>query len=98
MIRKSLFLLAALFAVSTFAQQPKTIVLKASRIFDGTSDTVTANGVIVIEGNHIKSIGGAGPANAQVIDLGHGTLLPRLLDSHAHPTSQIGDNFYDDYF
>src|SRR6266576_2326783 len=52
MIRKSLLLLAALFAVSTFAQQPKTIVLKAARLFD----------------------------------------------SHVHLTSEIGDNFYVDYF
>src|SRR5258708_21346849 len=98
MIRKSIFLLAALFAVSTFAQQPKTIVLKAARIFDGTSDAVTANGVIVIEGNHIKSIGGAVPANAQVIDLGDVTLLPGLIDSHVHLTEENGDNYYLQYF
>jgi imidazolonepropionase-like amidohydrolase len=98
MIRKSLLLLAALFAVSTFAQQPKTIVLKAARIFDGTSDAVTANGVIVIEGNHIKSIGGAVPANAQVIDLGDVTLLPGLIDSHVHLTEENGDNYYLGYF
>lgn len=98
MIRKSLLLLAALFAASTFAQQPKTIVLKAARIFDGTSDAVTANGVIVIEGNHIKSIGGAVPANAQVIDLGDVTLLPGLIDSHVHLTEENGDNYYLAYF
>ena len=98
MIRKSLLLLAALFAVSTLAQQPKTVALKAARMFDGTSDSVTANGVIVIEGNHIKSIGGPVPANAQVIDLGDVTLLPGLIDSHVHLTSEIGDNFYVDYF
>src|SRR5713101_1358304 len=98
MMRKSLLLLAALFAVSTFAQQPKTIVLKAARIFDGTSDAVTANGVVVIEGNHIKSIGGAVPANAQVIDLGDVTLLPGLIDSHVHLTEENGDNYYLAYF
>jgi imidazolonepropionase-like amidohydrolase len=98
MMRKSLLLLAALFAVSTFAQQPKTIVLKAARIFDGTSDSVTANGVIVIEGNHIKSIGGPASANAQVIDLGDVTLLPGLIDSHVHLTEENGDNYYLAYF
>ncbi len=98
MMRKSLLLLAALFAVSTFAQQPKTIALKAARIFDGTSDSVTANGVIVIEGNHIKSIGGSVPANAQVIDLGDVTLLPGLIDSHVHLTEENGDNYYLAYF
>jgi imidazolonepropionase-like amidohydrolase len=98
MMRKSLLLLAALFAVSTFAQQPKTIVLKAARIFDATSDNVTANGVIVIEGNHIKSIGGPAPANAQVIDLGDVTLLPGLIDAHVHLTEENGDNYYLAYF
>jgi imidazolonepropionase-like amidohydrolase len=97
MMRKSL-LLAALFATSALAQQPKTIVLKAARIFDATSDSMTTNGVIVIEGNHIKSIGGPVPPNAQVIDLGDATLLPGLIDAHVHLTSEIGDNFYLDYF
>jgi imidazolonepropionase-like amidohydrolase len=85
-------------ATAAFAQQPKTIALKAARMFDGTSDAVTANAVIVIEGNRIKSVGGPVPAGAQVIDLGDVTLLPAFIDSHVHLTEESSDNFYLGYF
>ena len=91
------YAVALLFvAVSAFAQKP--IVLKAARMFDGTSDAVTRNAVIVIEGKTIKSIGGAVPANAEVIDLGDVTLLPGLIDSHVHLTEESQDNYYLNYF
>lgn len=95
-MRKFAFLLT-LFACSAFAQ-PKPIALKAARMFDGTSDAVTRNAVILIEGNRIKAIGGAIPANAEVIDLGDVTLLPGLIDSHIHLTDESGDNWYLNYF
>ncbi len=91
-------LLLTLLACSAFAQQPKVIVLKAARMFDGTSDAVTRNAVIVIEGKTIKSIGGAVPANAEVIDLGDVTLLPGFIDSHVHLTGESQENYYLSYF
>src|SRR5689334_1703113 len=95
MLRKFLLLL---FAASAFAQQPKPIVIKAARLFDGTSDAVTKNAVIVIEGDRIKSVGGAVPANAQVIDLGDATLLPGFMDAHTHVTGQFSGDWYRDFF
>src|SRR5947209_14949470 len=92
-------LVLALLASPLFAQQPpKTIVLEAARMFDGTADGVTQNAVIVIEGNRIKSIGGPAPAGAEVIDLGNATLLPGFIDSHVHLTEEGQDNFYLGYF
>jgi imidazolonepropionase-like amidohydrolase len=91
-------LLLTLLACSAFAQQPKVIVLKAARMFDGTSDAVTRNAVIVIEGKTIKSIGGAVPANAEVIDLGDVTLLPGFIDAHVHLTGESHENYYLGYF
>ncbi len=67
-------------------------------MFDGTSDAVTNNAVIVIEGNKIKSIGGAIPASAPVIDLGDVTLLPGFIDAHVHLTEESQDNWYLGYF
>jgi len=96
MLRKSFLILA--FALSSFAQQPKTIVLKAARLFDGTSDTITKNAVIVIEGNRIKSIGGAVPADAQIIDLGDATLLPGFIDAHTHIAFELGDDWYRTFY
>src|SRR5438067_10681386 len=96
-MRKFVFALL-LTATAAFAQQPKTIVLKAARVFDGTSDVVTGNAVIVIEGNKINAIGGTIPANAEVIDLGDATLMPGFIDSHVQLTEESQDNWYLGYF
>jgi imidazolonepropionase-like amidohydrolase len=94
---KKLALLLLLVASSAMAQS-QPIVVKAARLFDGTSDQVTRNAVIVIQGNRITSIGGAVPPNAQVIDLGDSTLLPGFIDAHVHLTVESGPNFYLDFF
>jgi imidazolonepropionase-like amidohydrolase len=96
-------LLAASQAVaqpSTPAVTPKPVVLRAARIFDGTSDSVVRNGVVVVQGNRIVAAGAnvAIPADAQVIDLGDATLLPGLIDSHVHLTDETEDNYYFKYF
>ena len=89
-------LLALLLATAASAQKP--IAIKAARMFDGTSDNVTRNAVIVVTGNRITSIGGPVPANADVIDLGDVTILPGFIDSHVHITGESGDNWYRDFF
>ena len=96
MLRKCFLLLAIAAATSSFAQT--TIVLKAARLFDATTDGVTKNAVVVIEGNHIKSIGGVVPANAQVIDLGDATILPGFMDAHTHVTFQMSNDWYHDFY
>jgi imidazolonepropionase-like amidohydrolase len=82
------------------AAAPKPIVLRAARMFDGTSDSVIRNGAIVVQGNRIVAAGASVdvPANAQVIDLGDATLLPGLIDSHVHLTEENEQNFYLNYF
>lgn len=91
---------ALLFLAFTLSAQPKphVVALKAARMFDGTSDSVVSNAVVIVEGNRIKSIGGAIPAGADVIDLGDVTLLPGFIDCHVHLTEESGENFYLDFF
>jgi imidazolonepropionase-like amidohydrolase len=95
--------LSLCLAVSAFAQQqpappPHVVAIKAARLFDGTSDSVTNNAVVIVEGTKIKAIGGAIPAGAEVIDLGDVTLLPGFIDAHTHLSSESGENFYLNYF
>jgi imidazolonepropionase-like amidohydrolase len=91
-------LLLALPALASAQARPEITVLRAARIFDGTSDAVKPNGVIVIQGGKIQAAGSslAIPADANVIDLGDSTLLPGFIDAHVHLTGESGDNWYED--
>ena len=78
-----------LFAALSWAQAPQAvrpIVLKASRLFDGKSETLISPAAIVVEGNRIAAAGSnvAAPAGALVIDLGDATLMPGFMDAHTH--------------
>ncbi len=90
-------LIALLFVCSAAYAQP--IVLKAARMFDGTSDSVTRNATVVIDGKRITAINpSTTPPNAKIIDLGDATLLPGFIDAHVHLTEEAGDNWYLDWF
>jgi len=93
-------LLLASTAVAQPSATSQPIVLRAARLFDGTSDNVIRNGVVVVQGNRIVAAGANVdvPANAQVIDLGDATLLPGLIDSHVHLTEENEQNYYLNYF
>src|SRR5947209_7722115 len=75
-------------------------IIKAARLFDGTSDTLTQNAVIVVDGKRIAVVSPnvVIPPNARVIDLGDATLLPGFIDAHVHLTEEAGDNWYLDHF
>jgi imidazolonepropionase-like amidohydrolase len=75
----------ALGAAPLAAQQP-AIVLRAARVLDGRGGVVT-NADVVIDGGRIARIGPRGevPPGARLVDLGDRTVLPGLIDAHAHP-------------
>lgn len=66
------------------AKSEPATVIKAARLLDVRSGQMQSNPVIVIEGDRIKAVSGSVPAGARVIDLGDVTLLPGLIDCHAH--------------
>jgi imidazolonepropionase-like amidohydrolase len=90
-------LLLSVFVSSAAAIQgaDKVIVLKAARLFDGKSNALVRNGVVIVQGNKIVDAGSnlAAPADAQVIDLGDATLSPGFMDGHTHLTSDFSGNF-----
>jgi imidazolonepropionase-like amidohydrolase len=75
-----------LWSAAANAADPKPVVLRAARLYDGKSDAVTSPGVVVVEGGTIRALGARAtiPSGAQVIDLGDATLLPGLMDAHTH--------------
>ena len=77
------------------AQNQKVVVIHAAQMFDGKSDRMASNQVIVIQGERIADVGAAGsvkiPAGAEEIDLGTGTVLPGLIEGHNH-MFKVGDH------
>jgi imidazolonepropionase-like amidohydrolase len=93
-------LAAASIPLAANSQQPppapgKVIVLKAARMFDGKSNSLTTPGLVVITDNKITAVGSgsAVPAGAQIIDLGDATLLPGFIDAHTHLTMMHSDDW-----
>jgi imidazolonepropionase-like amidohydrolase len=62
------------------------VAIKAGKLLDPETGKITANQVILVEGNRIKEIGGSVsvPAEAKVVDLSKATVLPGLFDAHTH--------------
>ncbi|HEU4885454.1 MAG TPA: amidohydrolase family protein, partial [Longimicrobium sp.] len=66
--------------------EPATVL--RGRLIDGTGAAPVENGVVVIQGERITCAGAASgcrvPAGARIIDAEGGTILPGLIDLHAH--------------
>ena len=88
----SRFFVLFVFTVAAHAAD-QTIVLKAARLFDGKSNTLVQNGVVIVQGDKIVDVGAnlAAPEGAQVIDLGDATLSPGFMDAHTHITLDYTD-------
>ena len=87
--------LAVATGLSAQAPPPAPIVLKAARMFDGTSGATVADAVVIVEGTTIKAAGSrlAAPPGARVVDLGDATLLPGFIDAHTHLSDEGSDDW-----
>src|ERR1044071_8053965 len=82
------------FGVSAYAAD-ELIALKAARMFDGRSNSLVQNGVVVVKDDKIVDVGSnlQIPAGARVIDLGDATLCPGFMDAHTHLTLDFSGNY-----
>ncbi|HEX3581079.1 MAG TPA: amidohydrolase family protein [Thermoanaerobaculia bacterium] len=61
-----------------------TTLVKAAHLLDPRTGTVISPAAVLIENDRIKSVGSADSKADRVIDLGGATLLPGLIEGHAH--------------
>jgi imidazolonepropionase-like amidohydrolase len=82
------------FGAAAYAADELT-VLKAARMFDGKSNSLVQNGVIVVKDDKIVEAGSNVqiPDGARVIDLGDATLCPGFMDAHTHLTADFSGNY-----
>ncbi len=64
------------------------IAIRAGRLFDGKTDELRKQQVILIEGTRIQQVGSASevhiPPGTDVLDLPNAVLLPGLIEGHTH--------------
>ena len=81
--------------ITTAKDRPTgSVVLRGARIITMKGDEVIERGDVVVTGNRIAAVGAQGsvaiPAGAQTIDVSGKTIMPGLMDIHAHMWPQWG--------
>ncbi len=85
-----LLLLTSLAIAQSQAPAPRTTLIKAGRLLDVRAGKLLTSQGVLIENDKIKEVGplaqvqAHAPRNATIIDLGSATVLPGLIDCHAH--------------
>ncbi|MDO6415177.1 amidohydrolase family protein [Sphingomonas sp. BIUV-7] len=87
-LRTLMLAASALLCTPAYSQQPKTTVLTGGMLVSGLSVPPLHNATVVIQGERIVQVGPASqvqiPAGATVIDTSGQTMMPGLIDAHAH--------------
>ncbi len=70
------------------ARTAEKLAIRAGRLFDGKSDDLKKQQVILVEGTRIVQVGSANdvhiPPDTEVLDFINATVLPGLIDGHTH--------------
>ncbi|MGA5298707.1 amidohydrolase family protein [Nucisporomicrobium flavum] len=68
------------------------LAIRSGALFDGVSGSLLPDPVVIVDGGTIVSVGSGTPVppHARVVDLPGATLLPGLIDTHAHLAFDAG--------
>src|SRR6266478_6617756 len=93
-ITSRICLILLCFGVSALAAD-QSVVLKAARMFDGKSNALVQNAVVIVQNDKIVDAGSnlPVPSGPQVVDLGDATLSPGFMDAHTHLTADFSGNY-----
>lgn len=98
MIYKLIAVLLMCSCATAWGQTPQKplVLIKAGRLFDARNGRMLTGQAILIEGDRIKEVGNAtavaGHApSAKIVDLSSATVLPGLIDCHAHVLGNLKD-------
>jgi len=75
------------FSSSLLADAPSLVLLKPARLFDGITPQVHEGWVVLVRGKRILRVGPAAEVQAEearILALPNATLLPGLIEAHAH--------------
>jgi Tol biopolymer transport system component len=69
-----------------------SVLIRAGRLFDGTGPDYMRNVDVLVTGNRITEMGPdlVAPPGAMLIDARHATVMPGLIDNHAHHQAHDG--------
>jgi len=83
----SLFLFMAIWAGAQETTPKNVVLISNATIFDGQKEELHEGMSVLVEGNKISKIAQSitAPQGATVIDANGKTLMPGLIDAHAHP-------------
>jgi imidazolonepropionase-like amidohydrolase len=69
-------------------QAPRTIAIRAGRLFDSLTGQMLVKQIVLVAGERITEVGPEGqvriPSGVQIIDLSQATVVPGLIDAHSH--------------
>ncbi|CAN5816176.1 amidohydrolase family protein [soil metagenome] len=78
--------LALAFTAPAVAADPESLLLRPDRVFDGVDPVAHTGWDVLVTGDRIVAVGPklAAPAGARVIELPGQTLMPGMIEGHAH--------------
>jgi imidazolonepropionase-like amidohydrolase len=81
--------LFAIFSLGTASgEEPRQVLLKPARVFDGLSNEAREGWAVLVRGERIQAVGPISDvkaaADARVVELPGMTLLPGLIEGHSH--------------